>query len=247
MTQNPLHRFHNANVLVTGANRGLGLALVRAALNASARRVYATARDVSSLETLTRTDPERVVALQLDVNDADSVARAAERAPDVDILVNNAGILASFDVLQSKPEDILLDFSTNAFGMLAMAKAFLPALSRDQRGALVNVLSIVSLANMPALGGYSAAKSAAYSFTQALRPELSRRGVSVHAVLPGPIDTDMVRQMEMPKTDPAVVAQAILDGVNAGVYEILPDPASREMYTVYKRDPQALAAQLSGM
>lgn len=247
MTQTNNHRFQNANVLVTGANRGLGSALVQAALDASAKRVYATARDPRSLEHWLRMAPDRVTALQLDVTDAASIEAAARRAPDVDILINNAGVLASFDILTSKPEDLLLDFSTNALGVVATAKAFLPALSRNGQGALVNVLSIVSLASMPALGGYSAAKAAAYSFTQGLRPELGRRGVSVHAVLPGPVDTDMVRDMPMQKTSAQVVAQAIVDGVNAGLPEIFPDAASRQMYSVYQREPSALAAQLSGL
>src|SRR5690606_7571659 len=114
-----------------------------------------------------------------------------------------------------------------------------------QHGALVNVLSIVSLASMPAIGGYSAAKAAAYSVTQAQRSELTRRGVSVHAVLPGPVDTDMVRGMEMAKTSPELVAQAIIEGVEAGVEEIFPDPASRQMFALFQKNPGAFAAQLA--
>lgn len=247
MTQTTNNRFANSTILVTGANRGLGRALVQAALDASAKRVYAAARDPRTLEALVRSAPDRVAAVQLDVTDAASVAAAARLAPDVDVLINNAGVLAAFDILTTKPEDLMRDFATNTFGIVTTTKAFLPALSRNASGVLVNVLSIVSLANMPALGGYSAAKAAAYSLTQGLRPELTRRGVSVHAVLPGPIDTDMVKDMPMQKTSAAEVAQAIIDGVNAGAFEIFPDPASREMNAVYRRDPSALAAQLSGM
>ena len=236
MTEHKKNRFSNANVLVTGANRGLGRALVEAALTASARRVYATARDVKKLEPLVRLHPGRVVALELDVTDARSVSAAAENARDVDILINNAGVLASYDVLASKPEDLALDFSTNVFGVVETTRAFLPTLAREGHGALVNVLSIVSLANMPSIGGYSAAKAAAYSVTQALRSELARRGVSVHAVLPGPIDTDMVRSMPMAKTSPELVAQAIIEGVEAGAEEIFPDPASRQMFALFQKD-----------
>jgi short-subunit dehydrogenase len=245
MTEHTKNRFRNANVLVTGANRGLGRALVEAALEASARRVYATARDVKKLEPLVRLHPERVVALELDVTDTRSIAAAAEHARDVDILINNAGVLASYDVLASKPEELALDFSTNVFGVVETTKAFLPALAREQRGALVNVLSIVSLASMPAIGGYSAAKAAAYSVTQALRGELARRGVSVHAVLPGPVDTDMIRSMPMAKTSPELVARAIIDGVEAGAEEIFPDPASRQMFALFQKDARAFAAQLA--
>jgi short-subunit dehydrogenase len=242
------NKFRNANVLITGANRGLGRALVDAALAASARRVYATARDIAKLEPLVRANPDRVVALELDVTDLRSVAAAAERAPDVDILINNAGVLASYGLLASKPADVALDFSTNVFGLLETTKAFIPALTRERRGVLVNVLSIVSLANMPALGGYSAAKAAAYSATQALRADLAPRGVSVHAVLPGPIDTDMIRAMEgMAKTSPEVIAKAIIEGVEAGHDEIFPDDASRAMFAVYQQAPQLLASQLAAM
>lgn len=245
MTNNSQNRFTNANVLITGANRGLGRALVHAALQASARRVYATARDVSKLDALVRQHPDRVVALELDVTNARSISVATERAPDVDILINNAGVLASYNLLTSTSEELALDFATNAFGVLEMTKAFLPALTRGQRGTLVNVLSIVSLASMPAIGGYSAAKAAAYSVTQALRADLAKRGVSVHAVLPGPVDTDMVRSMDMAKTSPDVVAKAIIDGVESGAEDIYPDAASRQMFDLFQTDPRSLAIQLA--
>lgn len=247
MNDDKQRRFRGANVLVTGANRGLGRALVGALLEASVRRVYATARDVRKLDALVRGAPDRVVPLSLDVRDLNSIAAAARQAPDVDVLINNAGVLASYDVLTSTPEQLAEDFATNCFGVAEMTKAFLPALAREQRGALVNVLSIVSLASMPGIGGYAAAKAAAYSLTQAVRPALARRGVSVHAVLPGPVDTDMVRDMSMTKTSPEIVARAILEGVEDGAAEIFPDPASRQMFALFKKDPSALAVQLAAL
>jgi short-subunit dehydrogenase len=239
-------KMDGAVVLVTGANRGLGRSLVGASLEAGARRVYATARDASKLEEVMQQAPDKVVPLALDVGDARSIEAAAARATDVTLLINNAGVLASYGVLAASPAQIEQDFAVNFYGMLATTRAFLPALERSSRSALVNVLSVVSFASMPALGGYSAAKAAAFSITQALRGELANKAVGVHAVFPGPIDTDMVRSFEMAKTSPDAVARAIIEGVEQGLEEILPDPTARQMFEVWKRDPKQLERQLSG-
>jgi len=236
-------------VLITGANRGLGRALVHTALAAGARRIYAGARDPQQLAAIVKTAPDRIIPLALDVTDPASLEAAAARAADTSVLINNAGVLASYNVLTSTREQLAEDFAINAFGMLAVTKALLPALERAAAGgeaALANVLSVVSLASMPALGGYSAAKAAAYSITQALRGELAAKRIAVHAVFPGPIDTDMVRTFEMAKTSPEVVAQAIIDGIERGVEDIYPDPASRDMFTTWQRDPKQLERQLAG-
>lgn len=243
-------KMNDAVVLVTGANRGLGRALVQASIDSGVRRVYAGARDPKQLEDMVRRAPDRIVPLALDITDSRSLASAAAHAQDITVLFNNAGVLASYNVLASSAEQIAQDFSTNFFGTLAATKAFLPALERAGAAgtaALVNVLSVVSLASMPALGAYSAAKAAAFSITQALRGELGRKRISVHAVFPGPIDTDMVRSFAMAKTSPEVVAKAILAGVEQGLEEILPDPMSREMFARWKRDPKELERQLANM
>ncbi|MEO8551913.1 MAG: SDR family NAD(P)-dependent oxidoreductase, partial [Kofleriaceae bacterium] len=159
-------KLSNATILVTGANRGLGRALVTASLALGARRVYAGSRDPAKLS-----PQDRVVPLQLDVNDPRSLAAAAERVSDLTLLVNNAGVLVSGSVLTSSTDQIAQEFATNVFGTLAATRAFVPALERN-RGAVVNVLSVASLANMPGLGVYSAAKAASYSLTQALRADL---------------------------------------------------------------------------
>jgi NAD(P)-dependent dehydrogenase (short-subunit alcohol dehydrogenase family) len=239
-------KIDNAVVLVTGANRGLGRALAMASLKAGARRVYVGARDPNKLDTLLRQAPDRLVALPLDVTDARSLEAAAASAPDITMLINNAGILASHDVLTSTPEQIAQDFATNFFGLIGATKAFLPALERSGAGggaALVNVLSVVSLANMPALGSYSASKAAAFSITQALRRDLATRRITVHGVFAGPIDTDMIRGMEMEKTSPEEVARAILAGVEQGLEDITPDPFSVGVLATWKRDPKELERQ----
>jgi NAD(P)-dependent dehydrogenase (short-subunit alcohol dehydrogenase family) len=238
-------KIEDAVVLVTGSNRGLGRALVAASLEAGAKRVYAGARDPRQLEALAARAPERIIPLAIDITDAGSLQAAAARATDVTVLVNNAGVFASTGVLASTPAQIEQDFATNFFGTLAATRAFLPALERSRDGAVVNVLSVASLASMPALGGYAAAKAAAFSATQALRGELRNKGIRVHAVFPGPIDTDMIRHFEMVKTSPEVVARAILEGVEQGLEDILPDPVSQQIFALWKSDPKALERQLA--
>ncbi len=238
-------------VLVTGANRGLGRALVEAFLRAGARKVYAGARDPAQLEGVAQTAEGRVVPLAIDITSAASLAAAAAKAGDVGVLVNNAGVLASFDVLTSPLEHVQKDFDTNFYGTLAATKAFLPALERaaaeGREAALVNVLSVASLASVPAIGTYSASKAAAFSLTQALRVGLGQKGIRVHGVLAGAIDTDMVRAMDMAKTSPHDVAQGILDGLRHGHDDIAPDPMARPLLDLWKTDPKAVERQLGTM
>jgi NAD(P)-dependent dehydrogenase (short-subunit alcohol dehydrogenase family) len=223
--------------LVTGANRGLGAALVASLVEAGAARVYAAARDP---RTLASRGP-RVVPLALDLTRPDTIAAAAAEAGDVTILVNNAGVMGSGSVLAASPAAIEADFRTNVHGTLAVVRAFVPALERAGAGAaIVNVLSLAALASLPSMGGYAASKAAAYSITQALRSELRVRRVAVHAVLAGPIDTDMVRALTLPKAHPAEVAQEILAAVTRGDEDIFPDPMAREMSALWSQGPKQL-------
>ena len=218
--------------LVTGASRGLGRALVSALVDAGAAKVYATARDVG---TLSPADP-RVVPLTLDTTNPEQIAAAARKAPDVTLLINNAGALTSYNVLTMSPESLDADLRTNVYGMLAVIKAFLPALERAPGGGtIVNVLSLASLASFPPLGGYSASKAAAYSVTQALRPELKARRIDLLAALPGPIDTDMSRDLQIPKTSPGETARGILAGIARGEEEIFPDPMAQQMGALWNQ------------
>jgi len=221
--------------LVTGANRGLGRALVAALLEAGAAKVYAAARDARKIAAQ---DP-RVVPLTLDTTSPEQIAAAAARAGDVTLLVNNAGVSTSAHVLTTSPAAMDADFRVNVHGTLAVIKAFLPALERAPGGAtIVNVLSLSSLASVPMFGGYSASKAAAYSITQALRPALKPRRIDVLAALPGPIDTDMVKDVQLPKASPADVARALLAGVEKGDEEIYPDPMAAEMGALWNRSPK---------
>ncbi len=221
--------------LVTGANRGLGKALVDALIEAGAARVYAAARDENKV--LAR-DP-RVVPLTLDTTKAAQVAAAAKRAGDVTLLVNNAGVATSYAPLTTSAADLDADFRTNVHGTLDVIRAFVPVLERAPGGAtIVNVLSLASLASIPSMGGYSASKAAAYSLSQALRPALKAKRIDVLAVLAGPIDTDMVRNLQVPKTSPAETAKGVLAGIARGDEEIFPDPMAQQMSALWSKSPK---------
>jgi NAD(P)-dependent dehydrogenase (short-subunit alcohol dehydrogenase family) len=223
--------------LVTGANRGLGKALVTALLEAGAAKVYAAARDERKLG---RGDT-RVVPLTLDTTKPEQIAAAVAKAGDVTLLINNAGVATSQNVLTSGAAEIDADFRTNVHGTLSVIKAFLPVLARagaSGGATIVNVLSLTSLASFPPLGGYSASKAAAYSITQALRPQLRAQHIDILAVLPGPIDTDMVRALEMPKTSPADTAKGVLAGIVRAEEEIFPDPMAQQMRVLWNKSPK---------
>jgi NAD(P)-dependent dehydrogenase (short-subunit alcohol dehydrogenase family) len=210
----------NKTVLVTGANRGIGRALVDEALRRGATRVYAGTR-----QPLAHPDG-RVTTLSLDVTDGAQIQAAAERVDALDVLVNNAG-LAVYDDLDDHAV-LQQHLAVNLFGTHAVTQAFLPQLTRS-RGAVVNVLSVAALASLPVIPAYSISKAAAFSLTQSLRALLASRGVRVHAVLAGPVDTEMSRDLDVPKAAPASVAQAIFDGVAGGEEEIFPDPMSASL------------------
>jgi NAD(P)-dependent dehydrogenase (short-subunit alcohol dehydrogenase family) len=230
--------------LVTGANRGLGQALVAELLQLGVKKVYATARDKSKIG---GADGGRVVALTLDTAKPETVAEAAKQASDVDLLINNAGLLGGYDLLDTPLEAIEADFRTNFFGTLAVVKAFVPVLEKAGGAALVNILSLASLASLPMLAGYSASKAAAYSMTQSLRPRLASMKIEVLAALPGVIDTDMVRHFPIPKTSATDVAKGILAGVARGDEEIFPDPMAQQLEAVWKSNPKGFEQALASM
>jgi NAD(P)-dependent dehydrogenase (short-subunit alcohol dehydrogenase family) len=204
-------------VLVTGANRGIGRALVAEALNRGAKRVYAGTR-----RPLAHPDG-RVTPLILDVTNAAQILAAAEQVESLDVLINNAGLALYDDLSDRQALEAHLD--VNLYGTYAVTQAFLPKLVQS-RGAVVNVLSMTALAALPVIPAYSISKAAAFSLSQSLRALLAGQGVSVHAVLSGPVDTDMSRDLDVPKASAESVARAILDGVDRGEEEIFPDPMS---------------------
>jgi NAD(P)-dependent dehydrogenase (short-subunit alcohol dehydrogenase family) len=208
------------SILITGANRGIGRALVQEALRRGAKRVYAGTRG-----TLDITD-ERVTPLMLEVTNAEQIQQAAAGIGDLDVLINNAGI-APYDDL-SNPAVIDQVLAVNFFGPLNVTRAFLPLLKKS-RGAVVNNLSILALAPLPIIPAYSISKAATLNMTQSLRALLAAENVKVHCVFLGPIDTDMNRGFEIPKASTETAAQGIFDGVESGEDDIFPDPVSQSI------------------
>ena len=207
-------------VLITGANRGLGRALLDEALRKGATRVYAASRRLMVVP------DERVTPLLLDVTAPGEIRAAVDTVGSLDLLINNAGISVPGDL--SDRTSLERHFAVNLYGTLDVTRAFLPALTRS-RGSVVNVVSLGAVAAVPLLPAYSASKAASLSVTQSLRALLASRGVTVHAVLPGPIDTDMVRDLDIAKAPAAEVARAIFDGLARGEEEIFPDPMSQSV------------------
>ena len=207
-------------VLVTGANRGIGQALVTEALARGAKRVYAGTR-----QPLAHPD-RRVTPLTLDVTSAAQIQEAARKVESLDILINNAGI-ALFDDLSDRA---ILEqhLAVNLFGTYGVIQAFLPLLTRS-RGVIVNNVSTMAVAPLPLTPAYAISKAAAFNLTQSLRALVAGQGVRVHAVLTGPTDTDMTRGFDVPKASPGSVARAIFDGVENGEEDIFPDPASQSL------------------
>jgi NAD(P)-dependent dehydrogenase (short-subunit alcohol dehydrogenase family) len=215
----------NKTILITGANRGIGLALVTEALRRGAKRVYAGTR--SALQN----GDERVTPLTLDVTSAAQIEQAVDKVDALDVLINNAGI-ALYDDL-SKPDLIERHLAVNLFGSFKVTRAFLPLLRRS-RGAIVNVLSVAAIGALPVIPAYSISKAAAANMTQSLRVLLADQGVTVHAVFPGPIDTDMTRGFDIPKASPESAARAIFDGLEKGEEDIFPDPDSQSIAEAWR-------------
>ncbi|MFJ9690900.1 SDR family oxidoreductase [Kitasatospora sp. NPDC101183] len=208
-------------VLVTGGQRGLGKAFTEALLRRGAAKVYVTARKPVPEE-----DP-RVVPLPLDVTDAEAVTAVAERAGDVSVVLNNAGVLYPSPLIEADMADVVATFDTNVFGALRVARAFAPVLAANGGGALVDVHSLLSWAS--GAGAYGASKAALWSVTNSLRLELAPQGTQVVGVHLGFADTEMVAAIPVAKLSPAEVAEAVLDGLEAGEDEVLVDEATRRV------------------
>jgi NAD(P)-dependent dehydrogenase (short-subunit alcohol dehydrogenase family) len=208
-------------ILITGANRGIGRALVNEALRRGAKRVYAGTRGGLQIS------DDRIKPLTLDVTSGPQIQRAVAEVDSLDILINNAGIaiyndnLEDFDVIEQH-------LAVNLAGWFKVTHAFLPLLRRS-KGAIINNLSLAALAAVPVLPAYSISKAAAFNMTQSLRAFLASQGVTIHAAFLGPIDTDMTRGLELPKTSAESAAIGIFDGLEKDEEDIFPDPASQSI------------------
>jgi NAD(P)-dependent dehydrogenase (short-subunit alcohol dehydrogenase family) len=215
-------RIEGSTALVTGANRGLGRRFAEELL-ARGAKVYAGARDPGSV------DLPGAIPVALDITDPASVAAAADATGDVSLLINNAGSSTGANLLTGSLADIELEMNTHFFGTLAVVRAFAPQLAAHGGGAVLNVLSVLSWVSFPDSGAYSAAKSAEWSLTNALRQQLAGQNTQVTALHVGYMDTDMARHVTSPKTDPAVVAKLALDGLAAGQPEVVADEISQQV------------------
>lgn len=215
-------------VVVTGANRGIGRALVSEAVRRGAARVYAGTRSAVA------PPDERVVSLALDVTNPAQIRAAAAKVGELDLLINNAGI-ALYDDL-SDPALLERHLAVNLFGTHAVTRAFLPALVRSG-GAVVNNLSVNALAPLPLIPAYSVSKAAAFNLTQSLRAFLAPQGVRVHAMFTGPVDTDMTRGLDIPKATPQSVATAVFDALERDEQDIFPDPLSQSIAEGWRSGP----------
>jgi NAD(P)-dependent dehydrogenase (short-subunit alcohol dehydrogenase family) len=229
-------KIHNAVVLVTGANRGLGLEFAKQALERGAKRVYAGARDVSSFKL------EGAVPVQLDVTRPGDVAALAAKLTDVTILINNAGIARAGGFVASTAQGTLREqVETNVFGILNLSQAFAPVLASNGGGAILNVLSFLSWVNTPVIAGYGVSKAAAWALTNGLRHELRAQKTQVVALHAGFIDTDLSRGINVSKAAPADVVRQALDAIEANAEEVFVDESTRQVHkglssSVYLKD-----------
>ncbi|MBB6241607.1 SDR family oxidoreductase [Rhodanobacter sp. MP1X3] len=234
-------KIKGSTAFVTGANRGLGLAYAKALLAAGAIKVYASARDPSSV-TL-----DGVVPIKLDVTNADDIAAAAAQCSDVDLLINNAGITVRGEALLSDlgVDSLRLLMETNVYGVLAVSRAFAPVLARNGGGVLVNMLSVLSWISLPGTSIYPVTKAAAWVVTNGLRNELSRQGTLVVGVHAGLIETDMIKGIgnaTLPRSRPEDIAKAVMKGIEAGDSEVIADDTSRNVKAGFGKTPAAYLA-----
>jgi len=228
----------NKVVLVTGANRGIGAAIVQEMLKVGVAKIYATARNPKTLPSF---DDVRVVPLQLDITDDASVKAAAVAAKDVDVLINNAGTLAFGDYLTSGWESLEDDMRTNYFGTLRVLRAFTPQFIARKSGTIANVSSVVGLSAIPLMAGYSASKAALHSITQSLRGTLEKHNVAVLGIYPGPVDTELAKAVPYPdKATPAHAAANIVKGIAERQTYIFPDPMAQQAEQLWATDNRKL-------
>lgn len=223
-------------VLITGANRGIGLAYAKAFLQAGATKIYAAVRKPESAQELVDQSGGKVVAIALDLSKPETITAAALTASDVDIVVNNGGVLTSGDALGPKALDHLdFEIDVNVKGLIRMAQAFVPVLKANGGGALVQLNSVASLRNFAAFTTYCASKAASYSITQGLHDTLGEHGIDVVSVHPGPIATDMGSDAGFEGAPPpSVVADETIAALKSGAFHVFPDEMAQQIWSGYE-------------
>ena len=237
-------QLENKIVFVSGTNRGIGKALVEALLLRDVKKIYASSRDIKKMPDF---KDSRVVNINLDITNHDQVIAAAKDAEDTEILINNAGVAAYSSILYGPLELVKKVMDTNYYGTLDMIRTFLPYLEKKESPVIANVASMGAFVNLPIMGGYCASKAAMFSLTQAARIELASKGISVHSINPGPIDTDMGKEYSGEKSTPEDTANSILNGLENGDMDIFPDRGGKGMFKVWNnnyRDLEKMMADL---
>ncbi|GAA4172493.1 SDR family oxidoreductase [Sphingobacterium ginsenosidimutans] len=236
--------FKDKVILITGANRGIGRALVDALLNNGAGKIYATCRNLSTMPLF---DDSRVVPLSLDITDDQQIATIAAATQDTEILINNAGVLSAGNILDGDLSGMDNDMKVNYFGTIKMMRAFAPILRKNKPSKMINIVSIAAYSPLPSIAGYAASKAALFSATQSVRIELAREEIAVFAVNPGAIDTDMNKGSDWDMPDPDSTALKILEYVSKGKLDIVPDEMGQGMYNTWREDPSKLAKIFSDL
>lgn len=236
--------FEDKVVLITGANRGIGRALVKALLNQGVRKVYATCRD---LDTMSSYEDNRVTVLSLDITKDMQITTIAAIAQDTEILINNAGVINAGNILEGDLGGMDNDMSVNYFGTIKMMRAFAPILKKNNPSKIINIVSIAAYSPLPSIAGYAASKAALFSATQSVHIELAKEEVEVYAINPGAIDTDMNKDSDWDMPDPESIALKILESVGDGKFDIVPDEMGQGMYNAWREDPAKLSKIFSDL
>ena len=232
---------------ISGSNRGIGKAITIELLERGAKKVYAGARNVATLDSLKQQYGDRLMPVQLDVTDTNSINQAASQVEELDILVNNAGISSWGQILSDDVDSSLTEnLKVNVWGLVHLSNALIKPLKKESPTAIVNVSSVAGLANMPMASTYSVSKAAVHSISQGMRGELANDNVLVMGVYPGPIDTDMAAGMEIEKDSPENVASNVAQGLLDGVEDMFPDVMSKQVGEFYSSSPKALERQFAG-
>lgn len=230
--------FKDKVVLITGANRGIGKSLVKALLKNDVKKIYATSRDLRQMPTF---DDNRVFPIALDITSYDDITRIVTETSDTEILINNAGALSPGTILEGDSVGKEYDMKVNYFGTINMMRAYAPLLEKNKPARIINIVSIAAYSPLPTIAGYAASKAALFSATQSVRIELAKKGITVQAVNPGAIDTDMNKDSNWDMPSPDSVAVKILTQVATDELDIVPDEIGKNMYNAWKEDPSKLA------
>jgi 3-oxoacyl-[acyl-carrier protein] reductase len=181
--------------IVTGGSRGIGRAIVHVLAAAGMEVVFTYRDNAAAKEAVSSAGSAKVAAEAVDVRDAAACAAVAEKVFDrtgrIDLLVNNAGVIRDNPLAALEPEDVNVVLATNVEGAFNMTRAVVPFMISKRRGKIINISSVAGEKGGRGQTNYAASKGAINAFTRALAVEVAPRGITVNAVAPGVIDTEM--------------------------------------------------------